>query len=189
MSDLVWWVSKIRPIPAPGTLVGMNGRRDAKLILLLQLALCLLGARVLLAILVSYGDYFPPDFTSDFLQGRELHFQGLYRGAFYLHLISGPAALLLGSLLLSQQLRLRFPRLHPVLGRLQIAVILLGVTPSGLWMAGYAKSGMIAGWGFGVLAVATGGCAALGWKAAMARQFDAHRRWMVRCFVLLCSAM
>lgn len=168
---------------------GMTDRRYPKLVAVLVLMLWLLGAKTLLAILFSYRDYFPPDMTSDFLRGREQAFRGIYRVAFYLHILSGPVALLLGSFLIHRRSRLRFPRLHPALGRVQVAVVLLGVTPSGLWMAGYAESGMIAGWGFGLLAVATGGCAALGWKAAIARDFDAHRRWMPRCFVLLCSAI
>ncbi len=167
----------------------MMGCRDRKLVSVLVLALWLLGVKTLLAILVSYRNYFPPDFASDFLRGREAAFQGIYREAFYLHILSGPVALLLGSLLLSRSFRSRFPRLHRALGRAQIAVILLMVVPSGLWMAGYAESGTVAGLGFGFLAVATGGCTALGWKAAIVRRFDVHQRWMTRCFVLLCSAI
>jgi len=168
---------------------GMNDRRNTTLIVVLILTLWLLGVKTLLAILVSYRDYFPPDFTSDFLRGREPAFRGIYRDAFYLHILSGPVALLLGSILISRSVRSRFPRLHRGLGRVQIAVILLGVAPSGLWMAGFAESGLVAGYGFGLLAVATGCCAAMGWKAAIARRFDDHRRWMTRCFILLCSAL
>ena len=39
--------------------------------------------RVLAAILANYPDYFPPNFDSLFLQGREATFTGLYRPAFY----------------------------------------------------------------------------------------------------------
>jgi hypothetical protein len=56
-------------------------------------------------------------------------------------------------------------------------------------MAWYAVSGAIAGAGLAMLAVATATCAALGWRAAVARRFDQHRRWMWRTYILLCSAV
>ena len=67
--------------------------------------------------------------------------------------------------------------------------MLLVVAPSGLWMAWYAAMGPVAGVGFALLAIATGLSVALGWRAAVMRRFDVHRRWMLRCFVLLCSAV
>jgi len=42
---------------------------------------------------------------------------------------------------------------------------------------------------FALLAILTGACAALGWRAAMQRRFAVHRRWMSRCYLLLCSAV
>ena len=67
--------------------------------------------------------------------------------------------------------------------------MLLVVAPSGLWMAWYAAMGPVAGVGFALLAIATGLSVALGWRAAVMRRFDVHRRWMLRSFVLLCSAV
>ena len=75
------------------------------------------------------------------------------------------------------------------LGRIQGASVLLLVAPSGLWMAFYAETGAIAGAGFASLAVATGMCVALGWRSAMKQRFAEHQHWMLRCFVLLCSAV
>jgi len=46
----------------------------------------LLILRVLAAILANYPDYFPPNFDSLFLQGREATFTGAYRPAFYIHI-------------------------------------------------------------------------------------------------------
>ncbi|MCX7410198.1 MAG: DUF2306 domain-containing protein [Planctomycetales bacterium] len=42
---------------------------------------------------------------------------------------------------------------------------------------------------FAILSVLTGTTVALGWRAAAQRRFQVHRRWMSRCFVLLCSAV
>ena len=56
-------------------------------------------------------------------------------------------------------------------------------------MAYHAEGGPIAAVGFSALAIATGTCTALGWRAAVRRQFSEHRRWMWRTFLQLCSAV
>jgi uncharacterized membrane protein len=106
------------------------------------------------------------------------------------HLVAGPASLVLGAILLmSDRLRRTAPTWHRRLGRVQGVVVLLLVAPSGLWMAFYAEGGPIAGLGLGLLAVLTAGCMALGVRAAVLRHFADHRRWMSRAFILLCSAV
>lgn len=83
----------------------------------------------------------------------------------------------------------RRPAFHRGLGKTHIAAVLLLLTPSGLWMAPYAMEGVVPAAGFATLAMATGVCAALGWRMAVARRFSEHRRWMERTFVLLASAV
>jgi len=156
---------------------------------ILQLLVLLLIGKVIVATWISYRDYMPPDFESVFLDGREGDFWQGYHRAFYVHIISGPISLLLGMLLVSQQFRQHWPKWHRSLGRMQVACVLLVVTPSGLWMAKSAAFGPVAGAGFAALALATGLTVALGWRAAVQRRFEVHRRWMLRCFVLLCSAV
>jgi uncharacterized membrane protein len=149
----------------------------------------LLILRVLATILASYPDYFPPDFSSDFLQGREATFGGVYGVAFYAHIVSGPFVLLNGLVLLSERVRQRHNRLHRVLGRAQVAVLLLFVLPSGVVMSRHAFGGWPAGVSFLVLSAATAGCAIAGVVHARGGRYDRHRRWMVRCYVLICSAV
>src|SRR5215218_10259771 len=97
----------------------------------LTILAALLVFRVTLSVVVGYRDYFPPNFDSDFLLGREGYFWGAYRWAFYVHLLSGPASLLLGTILISERFRSRFPAWHRRLGRVQAANILLLLVPSG----------------------------------------------------------
>jgi hypothetical protein len=149
----------------------------------------LLIVKVAVEVMLGYASYFPPNFGSDFLRGREGYFFGMYQWAFYSHIASGPTALLAGIVLLSDRFRLRFPKWHRNLGRCHTVNVLCVVTPSGLWMAYHASTGTIAAIGFAILAVLTGTCIALGWRAAVKRQFAVHRRWMWRCFLLLCSAV
>ena len=155
----------------------------------LMLLTGLLIYKVTAAVMLGYVNYFPPNFDSDFLRGREGYFFGAYQWAFYTHIASGPASLILGVILLSNRFRMRFPKWHRFLGRVQVTCVLFLVAPSGLWMSYYTATGPIAGVGFACLAVLTGTCVALGWRAAVRRRFQVHRRWMWRCFLLLCSAV
>jgi hypothetical protein len=154
-----------------------------------MLLAALLIFKVTVAVVLGYRNYFPPNFSSDFLHGRDNYFSGSYQWAFYTHIASGPVCLILGTVLVSERFRRQFPKWHRYLGRIQVATVLLLVTPSGLWMAYYAAAGTIAAIGFALLAILTGAFAALGWRTAVQRRFAVHRRWMWRCFLLLCSAV
>jgi uncharacterized membrane protein len=145
--------------------------------------------RVLAAILANYPDYFPPNFDSLFLQGREATFTGVYRPAFYLHIFSGPVVLCNGLVLLSEGVRRRYGGLHRLLGRVQVVVMLGFVLPSSVVMSRHAFGGWPAGLSFLLLSAATASCAIAGVVHARGRRYDRHRRWMLRCYVLICSAV
>src|SRR4029078_13562263 len=85
----------------------------------------LLILKVTFTVLITYRDYLPPNFNADFLLGRESYFFGAYSWAFSSHLVSGPASLIFGTILISESFRRRFPKWHRCLGRLQVACILL----------------------------------------------------------------
>lgn len=156
---------------------------------IVAIAAAVVVCKVLVEILRNYPDYLPPNFAADFLLGREGYFWRGYHLSFYVHLTVGPVTLVLGMLLISDRFRSRWPRWHRRLGRAQASFILALLVPSGLWMAAYAASGPIAGAGLAVLAVLTGASVALGWRAAVSRQFNEHRRWMMRCYLCLCSTV
>ena len=145
--------------------------------------------RVLAVILANYPDYFPPNFNSLFLQGREATFNGAYRAAFYVHILSAPIVLCNGLIQLSETVRRRHGGLHRWLGRVQVVVLLLFVLPSSVVMSGRAFGGWPAGLSFLLLSLATASCAIVGVVHARRRHFDQHRRWMLRCYVLICSAV
>jgi Predicted membrane protein (DUF2306) len=174
---------------SPSFVTNMTPTRSITLPRVLALVSGLLVWKVTVSIMAGYVNYLPPDFTADFLRGREGYFFGAYRWAFYSHIASGPVSLFLGVLLVSDSFRARFPKWHRWMGRLQVVNVLFIVSPSGLWMAWYTQTGPIAGVSFAILAVLTGFTAAMGWRAAVRRKFAIHRVWMWRNFVLLCSAV
>jgi len=149
----------------------------------------LLILRVLVAILANYPDYFPPNFDSLFLQGRETTFTGAYRWAFYVHIFSSPIVLVGGLVLLSDYVRRHHGRLHRMWGRVHVVVLLLLVLPSAVVMSRHAFGGWLAGLSFLLLVGATATCAIVGVIHARAHRYDQHRRWMVRSYVLICSAV
>lgn len=149
----------------------------------------LLVVRVTVGVLLNYFDYFPPNFESEFLRGREQYFAGTYHWAFYAHILSGPFALILFTVLISEKFRLKFRVWHRYLGRVAVPCVLLIVVPSGLWMAMFVDTGFSGVVGFTILSLVTGFFAAMGWRAAILRRFAEHRRWMWRCYLTLCSAV
>jgi uncharacterized membrane protein len=149
----------------------------------------LLILRVLASILTNYPDYFPPNFDSLFLQGREATFTGAYRAAFYVHIFSGPVVLFNGLILLNETVRRRHGAWHRCLGRVQVFVLLLLVLPSSVIMSRHAFGGWPAGLSFLLLSFATALCAIVGVVHARGRRFDRHRRWMLRSYILICSAV
>lgn len=163
--------------------------RSTRLWRALTIIVCLLIVKVTVEVMLGYANYFPPNFRSDFLHGRESYFFGAYRWAFYPHIVAGPVALFMGILQISESFRSRFPKWHRNLGRVQVANVLCVVAPSGLWMSYDTATGPIAAVGFALLSVLTATCTALGWRFAVKRQFAIHRRWMSRSFLLLCSAV
>lgn len=171
------------------TIASMQTVRTRRFYRVLLLVTGVLITKVTIEVMLGYRNYFPPDFNSDFLRGRADYFFGSYRWAFYLHIITSPMTLFVGMLLISDRFRQRYPAWHRGLGRVQVVTVLFFVTPSGLWMARYASSGTFAAIGFAALAGLTGLCAACGWRAAVQRRFADHRRWMLRCYLLLCSAV
>jgi uncharacterized membrane protein len=155
---------------------------------LLWLAVFLI-LRVTYAVVSNYRDYFPPNFDADFLQSHRHAFHGLYRIAFYAHIITSPIVLLMSLALLNDRLRKRYLTLHRYLGRVHIVLLLLFALPSGGVMALRSFAGWPAGVSFVILTVITAICAILGVYHARHRRFDRHRRWMLRTFALLVSAV
>lgn len=181
--------AKFASIHGNATMKPMHSTRSLPLFHALTIMVTVLIWKVAISVVLGYRDYFPPNFNADFLLGREAYFWNGYHWAFYVHLFSGPSALLLGTVLISTRFRQSYPKWHRYIGRVQVANVLLFVVPSGLWMAYYAATGTIAAWGLGSLAIVTWICIALGWRAAMRRKFTIHEHWMKRTFILLCSAV
>lgn len=159
-----------------------------KSVTIVRCFIAVLIAKVTIGVVLQYDDYLPPNFEADFLLGRASYFFGAYSVAFYIHIVAGPLTLLLGLALMSERFLRTQTHWHRRLGKMQV-VCVLATSTSGLWMAQYAATGAVAGTGFAALAIATATTVLMGWRTAVQRRFAAHRVWMTRCFLLLCSAV
>jgi len=110
-------------------------------------------------------------------------------GAIYAHIFGASVALLLGPLQFLNGLRAARPTLHRALGWAYLALGVFVGGLAGLYVAFFAFGGTVSTSGFALLAVLwlyTGARAVL---TAKARDFGAHRRWMVRNFALALAAV
>jgi len=104
------------------------------------------------------------------------------------HVVGGMLALLVGPLQFVPGIRLRWPRVHRVMGRAYLAGIALGGV-AGLWMARLAYGGPVAQAGFAALAVAWLTTSVLALVRIRSGDVDAHRAWMIRSFALTFAAV
>lgn len=104
------------------------------------------------------------------------------------HVVGGMLALALGPFQFLAGLRARRPGLHRWMGRVYLFGIALGGL-AGLYMATYAYTGLVAGLGFGSLALAWLFTGAMALLSIRRRQVAEHRRWMLRNFALTFAAV
>ena len=104
------------------------------------------------------------------------------------HATGAGLALLLGPWQFIAAIRARRPALHRWIGRSYLTACLVGGI-SGLILAFGTVMGSGAQTGFGALALAWLSVNALGYAAALRRDFVSHRRWMIRSFALTLAAV
>jgi hypothetical protein len=163
--------------------------RTEKLKSLARFLLFVLCLKILLSIIYEFRFYFPPNFEANFLIGRKSYFFGSYSTAFYVHIVGGPIAIVIGFVLMLSGRVARFRKQHRWLGRVQGVIVLVAVLPSGLLMATRSVAGPIAGWGFATVAILTAISMVMAIRRARSRQFKIHQRWATRSFILLCSPL
>jgi uncharacterized membrane protein len=105
-----------------------------------------------------------------------------------LHIAASAVALALGPFQFLSSLRAGAPWLHRLMGRFYIAACLLGGLAGGA-IAMYASSGPVAGAGFFSLSILWLLFTAIAFAAVLRRDFETHRRWMIRSFALTLAAV
>ncbi len=140
------------------------------------------GVVLILSTVIGLGSF-------RYLLGQEMAPQPLlpnylnHHTGFMIHISLGTAALLSGPWQFSDRLRSRSPRTHRILGWIYVVSCTLGGL-AGLIIASGSNGGPIAATGFSVLAILWISLTLLALRAAIMRQFAAHRRLMIMSFAL-----
>ena len=104
-----------------------------------------------------------------------------------LHAALAGTALIAGPFQFLKSVRAR-RGLHRTLGKIYVVCCIVSGS-AGFVMSFGSTAGPIAGLGFGTLAVIWIYCTVQALRMAQLRQFDAHRRWMIRSFALTFAAV
>ncbi|MFE5672136.1 DUF2306 domain-containing protein [Agromyces sp. NPDC056523] len=108
--------------------------------------------------------------------------------AFYVHVVGGGLALVLGPLQFWRGLRTRHPLVHRSIGRTYLVAVGAAAV-AGLVLAPVNQAGLVGLVGFGTLAVLWLLTGWRGYRAIRARDVASHRAWMMRNFALTYSAV
>lgn len=104
------------------------------------------------------------------------------------HLAGGAIAIVVGALQLNTRLRARYLPLHRWLGRIYIACVAVSGT-AGFLLALTSTGGVLAHWGFALMAVVWVTTALLALRAVLARRIAEHREWMIRSYAVTLAAV
>ena len=140
-------------------------------------------------ILAQYGNYLPPNFSVGFLVLHADRFSPVYAVGFYAHILAAPVALFCGMFQFSKRLRVKLTTAHRFLGKIYAVCVLGFVAPGGAIMSIQAYGGPVSKVGFFFLSVLTWFFTLAGWRTAKQHRFTEHADWMVRSYLLLCSAV
>lgn len=112
----------------------------------------------------------------------------LWSWAFYQHIIFGGLSLLSGWSQFLKGFRNRHLNWHRGLGKVYLVAVLLSGS-AGFYLAFFASTGLVAGLGFGCLAVFWLGFSAAAYRSILQGKVNIHRDWMIRSFALTFAAV
>ncbi|MGE0550321.1 MAG: DUF2306 domain-containing protein [Kofleriaceae bacterium] len=144
------------------------------------------------AITFSSRVYFAADEYAPFVMEKldlGLPNEERYILALQLHVIAAAFALPACLLLLSRTLMRRAPRVHRWLGRLTGTVAVFALAPSGFYLSQYAKGGLPSTLGFVLSGAIVVVAMVQGVRAARAKQYVAHRRFVLHVVAQLAVAV
>jgi hypothetical protein len=135
-------------------------------------------------------EYLPPKDDAAFLQIKNDYIHLVHwKTAFWIHVYTSMLALLAGFTQFLPSVLRRTPLLHRWAGRVYVLNVCLITGPASLLMAFYANGGASSRTAFTLLACAWLFTTAMGWRTALKRNWEKHRRWMIRSYSLTLSAI
>jgi hypothetical protein len=112
-----------------------------------------------------------------------------WRIAFFIHVFSSMFVLVAGFTQFSGYLLSNYKKLHRSIGKLYVIDVLFITGPASFIMALLANGGISSRIAFTCLALLWMFTTAKAWQTAKAKQFTAHKHWMMRSYALTLSAI
>ncbi|MES2266904.1 MAG: DUF2306 domain-containing protein [Bacteroidota bacterium] len=113
---------------------------------------------------------------------------GIWNIAFYIHIIFGGIALLIGWTQFSARLRLRYLNAHRFIGKIYVIAVTLS-SVAGLYIAFFATGGLVCVLGFGCLAILWLITNIRAYSTIRQGQVLQHQKWMICNYALTFAAV
>ena len=104
------------------------------------------------------------------------------------HFLGGAIVMTAGALQFNAKLRGRYLRWHRWLGRIYVSGVLIGGI-AGFYLAFHTNGGLVARFGFALLALCWMGATWVAYLQIRRGNVDVHRAWMVRSYALTLAAV
>lgn len=134
-------------------------------------------------------EYYNPDFSRGYLSDKQLVFDGIFKFGLYAHIVSVLPALLIGSLLIFFRLERNNRKLHKLLGKIYVILVLFLASPGGLVLAFYAIGGFWGKLSFVLLSLLWFLFTFLAYQSAHNSKIQQHKNWMQKSYLLCISAV
>jgi uncharacterized membrane protein len=105
-----------------------------------------------------------------------------------LHFLGGATVIIVGAFQFNTGFRNRYTNLHRWFGRVYVIGILIGGLAA-LILAFYSTGGVVAHFGFGLLAVCWIGTTFVAYRQVRAGNISLHQQWMIRSYALTLAAV
>lgn len=134
--------------------------------------------------------YVPLNFNAAFLVTKQTEIKLIhYQLAFFVHVYTSIFTIIFGMFQFSLQLRIRYPRLHRIVGRLYVLIILFFSAPSGFVMGYYGNGGISSRISFCLLAVLWFYFTLKAFLSIRDKKFKKHEYYMHFSYALTLSAI
>lgn len=131
---------------------------------------------------------FDPDYG--ILPEKRLAEQDIFwLASLYIHVGAGVPILLIPVISFLGKLFKVSTRVHKLIGLWYCRIGLFLVLPTGIYLAFYAKGGLLTQAGFLLQALLFGWFTWMGWKSAERGAYDRHRIWMTRGFAIMAAVL
>ena len=140
-------------------------------------------------IVIATSRYLNPDETGGYLASRTLDTISLIRFTVLVHALVSFVLLLTSGTLIFLRLEQKYSTAHRLAGKFTVFLTILVVVPTGFVLSYHALGGLDGKLIFALLTLLTLLFISFGFYNAMKRRFDLHKKWMLRFFVLLTSAI